>query len=101
MGRQKIFSISVLVQSDENVALAEATTSFLRNRAVPFVVVTASSKRHPENKSSRAVGEALAIGRVLQRLGKRIERAANGYVKHLDDVRKARETKAMEATSNE
>lgn len=56
----------------------------------PPVHAAGAAKRHPSDRFDRRVGEALAIGRALQVLGRRLERRAKGVVKHRDDMREQR-----------
>lgn len=95
--------IKVEAKSDGNVALAEVRVlgsvfGFQDPKPgslEPTVVALASSKRHPEDSSDREVGKALATARAIMALGKKLERAAHGQVKHTDDMRARRKERKM------
>lgn len=108
MGEGGRMLIKVESKSDGNVALAEVKVigsvfGFKEPRPgspEPTVAAMGSSRRHPEDSSNREVGKALATARALQLLGKKLERAAHGHVKHIDDMRERRLARREERWEN-
>ena len=68
-----------------------------------MVEVTGEAKRTPGDKNRPEVGVKLATGRALERLGRKLQREANGLVRHADQIREAKtqallEVKQLRAT---
>lgn len=62
--------------------------------------VTASAKKDPHDKFDPEIARDLALGRALQKLGRRLEKRANGRIKHNDEVRTSkRENKKKQEKS--
>jgi hypothetical protein len=55
-----------------------------------------SAVRAPEDKPNLHIAELLAVGRAYQSIGRRMERQAEGLVKHKDDVRERRQAARVE-----
>ena len=50
--------------------------------------VNASAKKHPIDREDERIGELYAMGRALERMGQKMQKLANGYVREADNVRK-------------
>ena len=65
-------------------------------------VVRASGQafRHPDDKNDEELARMLATGRALQAAGRKLEKRANGLVKHHDDMKiyRVKQAKKPEAT---
>jgi len=59
--------------------------------------VVTESHRDPIDKYNGEIGFDLALGRALQALGRKIEKRANGLVKHQDDIRALKEQNSKAA----
>lgn len=57
--------------------------------------VYGSARRDPGDKSDPETGVLLAYGRAFSKLGRLLERRADGRVRHADGVRQARRAKEM------
>jgi len=75
-------SISFLTDGDRTVFEGAYHSSNF-----PAVRATGSSSREPGDKSDVAVGEALAAARFLRSLAAKLEKQANGTVKHREDIK--------------
>ena len=80
--------LKVETYTDGRVTFARGT---LIGGPIGPVEANASSIRHPQDRRRSNVGEALAVGRMLQILGRRLEVRASGFVKHEDDMLQQRE----------
>jgi hypothetical protein len=49
--------------------------------------VNASAKKHPIDREDQRIGELYAMGRTLERMGKKMQKLADGYVREADNVR--------------
>ncbi len=59
-------------------------------RRVEMVEINGSARRHPYDKRNNRIGLLLAQGRAYRRLADRLERQANGLIKHAQDVKRHR-----------
>lgn len=73
------------VLTDGSRTVVEAALLHADSREV-VLSATGSSGRDPGDKTDPAVGVGLATARALSSLAKRIERQANGRVKHNEDI---------------
>lgn len=55
--------------------------------------VNASAKKHPIDREDQRIGELYAMGRALERMGKKMQKLADGYVREADNVRHDKEQK--------
>jgi hypothetical protein len=60
----------------------------------PRIMTSGYSVRHPTDEHDPEVALQLAVGRAFQALGRRLERRANGLIKHHDDIRQLQAKKA-------
>jgi hypothetical protein len=87
-----------------------ASVVFVELQTGETISVTGSSKRDPIDKYDPVVGVNLALGRAFEKLGKKLQKRANGKMRHNDWVKDARAklrtakadvTKATEVTKKE
>lgn len=83
------FVIEATVFVDGNATVANIDLVDTNNIALP-INVTGSAKRGPGDKHDEAISVNLAMGRALGKLGRKLERRANGLVKQADNVAAAK-----------
>jgi len=62
--------------------------------------INASAKKHPIDREDERIGELYAMGRTLGRMGKKMQKLADGYVREADNVRQDKRRRASELPSN-
>lgn len=73
--------VQLTILSDGDRTVVEAALHTYRN---PSVTATGSSGREPVDKSDPHVGENLAVARALRSIANRLERQAQGYLRHAE-----------------
>lgn len=81
----KTIEISVYVLSDGNRTNAEAQLE--ADDLTVLAYGKGSSSREPGDKADPVVGENLAVARALASLAKKLERRANGRMRHVETVK--------------
>lgn len=87
--KMKNIAISVYVLSDGNRTNAEAQLE--ADDLTVLAVGNGSSSREPGDKADPLIGENLAVARALSSLAKKMERRANGRMRHAEAVKAHRE----------
>lgn len=61
-------------------------------------VVNVAAKKHREDKPNAYIGNLMATGRALEILGKKLQKAAWGEVKHADNMKKEKLKKGLSSS---
>jgi hypothetical protein len=87
-------NIGIMVMSDGDRTVAEAVLIDYENipidnddGLVPVISGSGSAGREPGDKSDQSVGDDLALARSLRSLAARLERRANGKVRHAESCK--------------
>ena len=83
-----IHTIRTVRSNRTTVCIIEATVGGQRR------TFTGVSRRHPEDRPVREIGEGLAQSRAFAKLAKGVERYANGMVRFQDNKLRSEETEA-------
>lgn len=75
--------------STKDVTLVKVSTYVEIQNHILEIDAVGVAKRDPKDRARKEIGYNLAFGRALENLGKKIEKKANGLVKHNDDMRQA------------
>lgn len=63
--------------------------------------INASAKKHPIDREDERIGELYAMGRTLERMGNKMQKLADGYVREADNVRQDKKRRASEGRVGE
>jgi len=77
----KSAAVQLSLLSDGDRTVVEAA---YHSYQFPSIVASASSGREPGDKSNEKIGEALAVARALRSLANRLERQAQGALRHAE-----------------
>jgi hypothetical protein len=88
--------MSLLIASDHQVVMA--MLMLVHNEEI--FSVNASSKKMSEDDFDSVVGERIAVGRALQKLGRKLERSGLGISNH-NDWKKQRKAELKESRKND
>lgn len=64
------------------------------------ILVTGDAIRHPTDRDDEELGIMLAHGRALERLGRKLQKRANGRVKHNDYIKDMKNRKKVNNKHN-
>lgn len=91
------FSTLVTVMIDGNATVA--TVDLFGNNDETITTVTGSSVRAPDDKHNEEIAVSLAVGRAFEKLGRKINRRANGLVRQADNVAEAKRARKAKQTA--
>lgn len=96
----RAFGIESVVLVDGNAAVASVDL-IDADTLETVATATGSSMRSPEDKHNEEVAVTLAMGRALEKLGRKLTRRGNGLVKQADNVAESKRARKAEQTASQ
>jgi hypothetical protein len=88
MAKRRQFQIIVTNDGDNKVSLASVQVAEYAETDFILRESSGSASREPSDKYNQVVGDYLAVGRALETMGKKLQKAGWGHLAHDENMRK-------------
>ena len=98
---EPLHQVFVQVLSDKDATVAQVTSYTTDGRTTTRVTTTGSSKRERGDSHKREIGDTLALGRALSKLGHRLEKQAQSKINEAANIKAHHEAIAVRKAAEE